>query len=404
MVKDPDHTFVFDEPQWKVIPIELSGKQFNVAYGNKNAKSYIMSDKDDVEATKAQGFKILPVPIEYKKDFEDNLNRALTEVAGVSIAYIDKFFSREYVSAAFDKGRENPFSSDVLVIGLRDDEEYKEYFNLKKIPTAWQREKIYMHIDTSKSGDRTGISAVSQSRTSYEDLHHLFTVYVEAPKNDQICFKKHEDFIFYLFDELHWDIQNVSSDGFNSVQLKQNLELHGISADYISPDRTSIPYMTLQRLLYDKHIQILEIPLLEKELVELNMNTQTQKIDHPITGSKDGSDSLACACQNAVIHRSVDDMTTASETTVEDLAHAFVEKYSTVDVSSDFNSVTLAPDEQQKAQEQQEIYPNPASIFTPMPVIMANGKKVSPPVVKQTTTNVGDLEDGDVDLEYFRFD
>ena len=335
--KDPEHTYVFDKPQWEVIPIKLSGKTFNVAYGNKNAKSRIMSSDENVKETIEQGYKVIEIPVEYRKDFDDNLNRALTEVAGVSVSYIDKFFSREYIMLAVDHSRINPFSQDILIIGLKDDKAYKDYFDPKKIPAEWQTENIYMHLDTSKNKDRTGISAVSQSRTNPEEIHHLFTIYIEAPKNDQICFKKHEDFVFYLYDELGWNIKNISSDGFNSAQLKQNFILHGIEADYISPDRTSVPYLSLQRLLYDGLMKILDIPLLEKELFELNMNNDTQRIDHPaVYGSKDGSDSLACATQNCINHRTIEDFV-SDEFSEDDLAHAFRENniqqynYNTVD-------------------------------------------------------------------------
>lgn len=320
--KNPDSTYIFDKPQWEVIPIELSGKTFNVAYGNKNAKSRIMSSDEDVNLAIQQGYKVLAVPYEYRKDFEDNLNRALTEVAGVSVSYIDKFFSREYVSNAIDKTRVNPFNVDIIISGLRDDNQYKDFFNPSLIPQSWQSENIYMHLDTSTKKDRTGISAVSQSNINFEEIHHLFTVYIEAPKNDQICFKKHEDFIFYLYDELGWNIKNISSDGFNSAQLKQNFMLHGIEADYISPDRTATPYISLQRVLYDGNLKILNIPLLEKELVELNMDNFKQKIDHPFNGSKDGSDSLACAVQNCINNRTTD-ILEAEQNREDDLLRAF---------------------------------------------------------------------------------
>lgn len=338
--KDPEHIYIFDKPQWEVIPIELSGETFNVAYGNKNAKSRIMSSEENVEQTKQQGYKVLDIPIEYRKDFEDNLNRALTEVAGVSVSYIDKFFSREYVSNAVDKTRTNPFSQDVLIVGLKDNKNYKDYFNSSLIPQEYQEEKIYMHFDTSKNKDRTGISAVSQSRTNPEEIHQLFTIYIEAPKNDQICFKKHEDFVFYLYDELGWDIKNISSDGFNSAQLKQNFILHGIEADYISPDRTSIPYLSLQRLLYDGLLKIIEIPLLEKELFELNMVNDTQKIDHPVQGSKDGSDSLACAVQNCINHRTNEDFIN-NEFSEEDLLTSFNNKIQVEDLQTELLKVNI---------------------------------------------------------------
>ena len=366
--KDPEHIYIFDKPQWEVIPISLSGKIFSVAYGNKNAKSYIMSDSDNKQQAIEQGYKVIDVPVEYRKDFDDNLNRALTEVAGVSVSYIDKFFSREYVMAAVDRQRVNPFSQDVLIIGLKDDKAYKDYFNPETIPLSWRQEKIYMHFDTSKSKDRTGITAVSQARDNPDVIHHLFTVYIEAPKNDQICFKKHEDFIFYLMDDLGWDIQNASSDGFNSAQLKQNFILHGIGADYISPDRTSTPYLTLQRLLYDGLMKILDIPLLEKELFELNMNNETQRIDHPVYGSKDGSDSLACAVQNCINHRTVEDYTD-SEYSEEDLVHAFVENTQQKKAMEQFFKVEDEPEKIQNITQKQEQKEN----------------------------------DDDVDMEYFRF-
>lgn len=376
--KDPEHTYVFDKPQWEVIPIELSGINFRVAYGNKNAKSRIMSPDEDVELTKQQGYKVIDIPIEYKKDFEDNLNRALTEVAGVSVSYIDKFFSREYISNAVDKYRQNPFSQDVLIVGLRDEKNYKDYFDPSKIPSEWQTEKIYMHFDTSKSKDRTGISAVSQSRTNPEEIHQLFTVAIEAPKNDQICFKKHEDFVFYLSDELGWDIKNASSDGFNSAQLKQNFILHGIEADYISPDRTSIPYLSLQRLLYDGLLKIIEIPLLEKELTELNMNNDTLKIDHPpVYGSKDMSDSLACAVQNCINHRTAEDVV-SDEFSESDLVRAFVPSSNIENLSPIVNKQSIQ------------------SQFTQQPQVIDTYNYF-------TDYNNKQNKDDEVDMEYFRF-
>nr|DAX73774.1 MAG TPA: terminase [Caudoviricetes sp.] len=332
MSKNPDGIYIVDEPQWNILPLELCGKTFNVAYGNKNAKSRILAANENIDELKKQGFDILKVPIEYKKDFDDNLNRALTEMGGVSVSYIDKFFSREYVRNAFDATLQNPFSTDILIVGLNDTHtEYKDYFDANKIPKAWQQEQIYMHIDTSKSKDRTGISAVSQSKDNPQEIHHLFTIYIQAPKNDQICFAKHENFIFYLYDQLHWDIKDVSSDGYNSDQLKQNIILHGINASYVTADGpNNKTYPTLQRLLYDNLMKLIYIPLLEKELVELDMTTLKNIIDHPFNGSKDGSDSLACAVQNLVNHRIVDEKETAKIDTKElenDLMHSFSKDY-----------------------------------------------------------------------------
>lgn len=323
LAKNPDGIYIVDEPQWNILPLDLSGRIFNVAYGNKNAKSRILNDDEDIQTIKQQGFKILEVPIEYKKDFDDNLNRALTEMGGVSVSYIDKYFSREYIEESVDDTLINPFSTEIIISGLKDKDEYKDYFNPKVIPNNWIHENIYMHIDTSKSGDKTGISAVSESKNNPEEIHHLFSIDIQAPKDDQICFKKHEDFIFYLYDELHWNIKNVSSDGYNSDQLKQNIILHGIGADYVTADGAKNKvYPTLQRVLYDKHMKIIDIALLKKELVELDINNEKQSFDHPLTGSKDMSDSLGCAVQNLINHRTQDEFL-ANQYAEEDLSHEF---------------------------------------------------------------------------------
>ena len=253
-------------------------------------------------------------------------------ILGVSCGagkYIDKFFSREYLMAAIDNTRENPFSTDILIVGLRDTNvEYKDYFDVNKIPKEYLNLPIYMHIDTSKTKDRTGISAVAQSLKNPEIIYHLFTVYIQAPKNDQICFAKHENFIYYLYDVLNWDIKNVSSDGYNSDQLKQNFILHGIGADYVTADGPkNKTYPTLQRLLYDGKMKLLPIPLLEKELTELDMQGLKQVIDHPINGSKDGSDSLACAVQNLVNHR-IETPILSNEYLEADLITAFKPEFS----------------------------------------------------------------------------
>lgn len=406
--KNPNGIYVVDEPQWDILPLELSGKKFNVAYGNKNAKSRILTTDEDVEIVKQQGFKILQVPVEYKKDFDDNLNRALTEMGGVSVSYIDKFFSREYILNSFDNSRLNPFSTDILIIGLRDNEEYKDYFDITKIPIEYTQEQIYMHIDTSKSKDRTGITAVSQSQTNPEEIHHLFTIYIQAPKNDQICFAKHERFIFYLYDELHWNIKNISSDGYNSDQLKQNFILHGIPADYVTADGpNNKTYPTLQRVLYDGYLKIIYISLLEKELCELDMTTLKNIIDHPLNGSKDGSDSLACAVQNLINHRIQDEAKTAGvnpEDVENDMLHSFEPALSIQQLEQ-----KLAKVKNENVKQQIEVQPKQL----PVKQIQQQQQQNNPfsfnptnPFTSDTNYYLqGHTEQNDkVDMEYFRYD
>lgn len=396
--KDPNHIYIVDEPQWNILPLELSGNKFYVAYGNKNAKSRILSNDEDLNTVVQQGYKILDVPIEYKKDFDDNLNRALTEMGGVSVSYIDKFFSREYVRNAIDYDQPNPFSTDVIVSGLRDNIEYKDYFDASKIPLSWQQEIIYMHIDTSKVKDRTGITAVSQSASNPEEIHHLFTIYIQAPKNDQICFKKHEDFIFYLYDELNWNIKNISSDGYNSDQLKQNFVLHGIEADYITADGPkNKTYPTLQRILYDGKMKILNIPLLEKELLELDMQGLKQIIDHPVYGSKDGSDSLACAVQNLINHRTYE-TTIIEEYTESDLFSSFKPELTVLNLEVKTQETTSTTSQQLIDRQSQSVVTTKAINTIPSMV-----DKIQQMYNNENEYSYSNNINDTIDMEYFRF-
>lgn len=405
--KNPNGIYVVDEPQWDILPLELSGKKFNVAYGNKNAKSRILATDEDTEIIKQQGFKILQVPVEYKKDFDDNLNRALTEMGGVSVSYIDKYFSREYILEAIDNSRLNPFSMDILIVGLRDiNVEYKDFFDVKKIPIEYTQEVIYMHIDTSKSKDRTGITAVSQSVINPEEIHHLFTIYIQAPKNDQICFAKHEQFIFWLYDKLNWNIKNVSSDGYNSDQIKQNIVLHGIGADYVTADGAyNKAYPSLQRVLYDKKLKLIPIPLLEKELIELDINNDKQSFDHTLTGSKDGSDSLACAVQNLLNHRVQDESKNPNinpKDIENDMLHSFEPAFSIQQLEQE---LTKIKNDSVKQQNNDDIQSKQLSVKQ---IQQNNSFSFNPTNPFTSDTNYyfqGHIEQNDtVDMEYFRYD
>jgi hypothetical protein len=60
-----------------------------------------------------------------------------------------------------------------------------------------------------------------------------------------------------------------------------------------SVDRKSAPYEITKMALYDGRVEIPEHPKLLKELISLEKDAQTGKIDHPMNGSKDIADGLA---------------------------------------------------------------------------------------------------------------
>lgn len=92
----------------------------------------------------------------------------------------------------------------------------------------------------------------------------------------------------------------------NSADTRQQLEQAGFNARIISMDRTPCDgYMYLKASLGEHRIAMLNIPELESEIINLERNNMTGKVDHPqtigngIPGRKDMSDSLAGALFNA---------------------------------------------------------------------------------------------------------
>ena len=83
--------------------------------------------------------------------------------------------------------------------------------------------------------------------------------------------------------------------------MAQLLEAQGFDVSKLSLDRTPDGYMALRSILLEERIDMLDVKLLQDELVHLQRDGVTGKIDHPLGGSKDTSDSFAGAIWNAVL-------------------------------------------------------------------------------------------------------
>ena len=105
---------------------------------------------------------------------------------------------------------------------------------------------LYIHLDMSISGDKTGIAGVwikgSKPRQEgepegKEGLYQLaFSVSVKAPKGHQVSFEKNRQFLYWL-KEQGFNIKGVSSDTFQSYDLLQAIQSRGFNTEIISVDR-----------------------------------------------------------------------------------------------------------------------------------------------------------------------
>lgn len=321
--KDKRTFYKFDYPQWEVHPASKypSGKTFKIACQNPMLPNKIIEAEEDtpekIKELEINGYKIINVPIELYDPAKMSLDTFLMNTAGIASTLSSKYLHPSlYVDNEYEH-IERPFEKEVLEIGLKDKLRIIDFFNPKALGDSVIHKKLYMHIDTSLTGDRTGISCIAISgykhQKKYSDTgeeydmnelvyRQLFTIGIQAPKGDQISFQKTREFIYYLKRQLGWNLQMVSTDGFQSADLRQSLILAGIPTCYISLDKTPDGYETFKIALQEQRaILILHEyqPLLFAEFQNVERNNLSGKIDHTVDGSKDLLDSLVGSIYSA---------------------------------------------------------------------------------------------------------
>ena len=312
-----DNVLIVDEPVWNVKPKgTYSERTFNVALGNKYLQSQIIPDEDNVRDWVDKGFKIIKVPIDFRSDFIEDIDRALCDFAGISSSEINKYISGAALSECIYKDIENPFTREVLEIGNgpEDNQQYYDSFDLNKIPPEMKTKPLFIHLDMSISGDKTGIAGVwikgkktsTDSNQSNDLFYQLaFSVSIKAPKGRQISFEKNRNFIYWL-KEQGFAIKGITTDTFQSYDTGQALTAKGYNYSILSVDRVvdqiNKPYQYFKSTIYEKRFKMYPCKLLQDEIIDLERNINTGRVDHSTGNSKDQSDAVCGAIFNASKH------------------------------------------------------------------------------------------------------
>lgn len=323
-VKNGYPIYVVDQPIWVVKSQAYGTKRFKVAVGNKFIPSKIVrgDSQEEIdaacEAYKKQGMRIIEVPVEEMQAFDQDIDRALQDLAGISTSVVTKVFNMKRIQSCISKDCSNPFTSEVITLGLKDSYQLQEFFDSTKIPDYIKGAPVFIHLDASVSGDRTGLSGVaiigsrkvvdhfSEDKEPVDELvcQQVFTVGIQAPSDSEISFEKTRRFIYYLKEEVGLNIKLVSTDGFQSVDTRQILTTRGYETKYTSLDRTPDGYDSLKSGINDKRIVLLQnCNELWDELTDLERDNNTRKFDHPPKGKKDEADSLAGAYFDALQYK-----------------------------------------------------------------------------------------------------
>lgn len=317
------NTLIVDEPQWVVDSRKDRPIKFPVAVGNKFLANELLpvdSSQALIDEYRAKGYSVIMVPIGYLENFQDNIDGALMDIAGIATASSTKYISGIRWNEIKTDSYENPFTKEIIEVGTakEDTAQYSDFFDMSKVPEECMSKPLHVHLDMSVKGDKTGIAGVwsigkkptvDGNDASRDMLYRLaFHVSVKAPKGYEISFEKNRQFIRWLR-QAGFNVKGVSSDSFQSATIQQqlssdNFNVKTISVDRLDPEtKQCLPYAYFKSTVYDRRIEVYsKCPFLTEEVLGLERESDGH-INHPEGGTQ-GSKDAVDAVTGALFHAS----------------------------------------------------------------------------------------------------
>lgn len=331
-------TLIVDEAQWIVDPRKDSPIKFYVAIGNKFLANELLPENASEELVneyRSKGYQLVQVPVGYLDVFQQNLDEAICSIIGIATASSLKYISGVKLNEIKTTEYINPFAKDVIEVGNAKDDflQYSNFFDKTVVSQNDISRPLFIHLDMSLSGDKTGIAGVwitgkesniktplltgntaaSLEQAEYNqlelasDLHFkvAFSVSIKAPKGSQVSFSKTRNFVRWLREQ-GFAIKCVSMDTFQSANVRQDLVNDGFKVEVISVDRVTkdannkplcLPYHYLKSTIYEHRLALYQkCDQLTDELVGLERKSDGH-IDHTKEGidSKDQADAVCGA-------------------------------------------------------------------------------------------------------------
>jgi hypothetical protein len=320
--------FVREYSTWEVKPVEnFSQESFQVAVGNDRARSILDPTPEQIAWYADRGMRVIEIPMDYKPEFESDLEGSLRDVAGVATEAVSPFIHRiEKITEACHPGLPQAVNNEEWTAGTLLEFDWNvacEKFT-RRLPGGYSEEGWrprrhpdavrFAHIDPALSGDSAGICIAHVSHWTevtrkdqvgqeYTELSPVIEtdllLSVRPPPGDEIFLGDLRS-IIYQFAEHGFTIALCSLDRYQSADTMQQLRQRGIDSELTSVDRTPEPYEMTKTAIYEGRIHLQANAKLLTELQQLQRVPKGggYKIDHPKMGSKDVADALAGVCYN----------------------------------------------------------------------------------------------------------
>lgn len=286
--------YVYDKRRWEIRPEQFCGEKFPVFVGDATRKPIIL--QDDYKVPERDEHLVVMIPVEYRKQFENDILNSIRDIAGYATLALHPFMlNTDAVAAGFGK---------VASIASREDCDFVETrVSLYPKRLVNPNELRWVHIDLSLNRDSAGMSI--GHCPGFKQCHrgdHIETLpiiqydmilEIVPPRGGEIDYGAIRKLLYTLRNQMNMPIKWVSFDQFQSNDSRQILQKNGFVTDRISMDTDTGPYDILKQAFYDGRIIAPTHVKALHELTTLEYNAKKAKIDHSPVGSKDISDSMA---------------------------------------------------------------------------------------------------------------
>lgn len=265
---------------------------------------------------------VMEIPSTYRHQFETNPEKALRDLAGIPPASSDPFISlvdrveecRERWIQRYTDHKDFRYSHWQPESPVGDEAHRINFKKWFKVEADSRRRHIHVDLGISPEGDALGmamgyVEAIIENDEGEKVPYIVFDALMRmhAAPGNEILISDVRRIIYDLKEDRGFRVYGVSMDGFQSTDMLQQLRKKRYMTDYLSVDKSTLPYEDLRDAIYERRIEFppyvthlrfgdattVEIAL--KELMELQheFKNNKNKVDHPPQGSKDVADAMA---------------------------------------------------------------------------------------------------------------
>lgn len=321
-------TFVRDRSILEVKRASFTDKSFRVLVGTVDYVSRILIDGEDVSHMKDA--IVIDVPDDFRGDFENNIEEALRDIAGISTIAISNFISKvETINQMIDPDRSHPFQCPMMPDPNIWDSVHSYNINWyalcnrkangEWVPKLNPEAPRHVAFDPAFTGDAFGMAIahvagmvpVQKHGDIIEYQPHFvvdFVLAIQGSKEQEVVFRNVRE-LTYEFSNHGFHLAEFSMDTYQSREMAQALEQQGYKAGIYSVDtgisskgenvvntaigkipKSKQAYWYFRSAIYEGRVKCYDYPILFRELRRLE-NTP-EKVDHPEGESKDLADAV----------------------------------------------------------------------------------------------------------------